>query len=320
VTAPSQASRRHASGPRGPAPPASPPSPPGWPRRLSRSKVTVSWGRTPPVWGSWPASRVRRASSVRASARRWPPERGHRRWAGQGRQRRHQGLAGLGVQQPLHRHHPLPGRSQPQPALLVAPLGLAGVVGVGDQPQMAQDRRSRGGSSRRPPPAAPVRPRRWCGRGGRGCRRPAPGRGRPTAPHRPTPGRWRSGDHSTAPGRCARNQRRRRRSGPSAAGPAARRRWRRPGRRVRPRRRRGRRRRRVRRASGLPGGPPAPQPQHPFGPDRIGQAAEVLGGEALELGYQRCEPCWCAGRMCVRVHGGNLSTPHPNTSTNRKCG
>ena len=38
-----------------------------------------------------------------------------------------------------------------------------------------------------------------------------------------------------------------------------------------------------------------------------------------ELGHQRRQPCWCpgrvAGRMGVRVHGGNLSGPHQNTST-----
>ena len=47
-----------------------PPRLPESPRRLSRSTVTVSCGRTPPVWGSRPPSRLRRASSVRASARR----------------------------------------------------------------------------------------------------------------------------------------------------------------------------------------------------------------------------------------------------------
>ncbi len=56
-----------------PGPAGLPAQPIGWPRRLSRSTVTSSWGRTPPLWGSWPLSRVRRASSVRASARRWPP-------------------------------------------------------------------------------------------------------------------------------------------------------------------------------------------------------------------------------------------------------
>ena len=73
VTAPSQASRRHAAGANGPAHPASPPRPPGWPRRLSRSTVTSSWGRTPPALGNPPPSNTRRANSVRASAVRWPP-------------------------------------------------------------------------------------------------------------------------------------------------------------------------------------------------------------------------------------------------------
>ncbi len=73
VTAPSQASRRHASGSSGPAQPTSPPTAPGRPRRLSRSTITLSCGRTPPAWGSRPPSRARRASSVRASALRWLP-------------------------------------------------------------------------------------------------------------------------------------------------------------------------------------------------------------------------------------------------------
>ncbi len=41
-----------------------------------------------------------------------------------------------------------------------------------------------------PPGPAPVRPRRSRGRAGAGCRRRAPGRGRPTAPHRTPPGRF----------------------------------------------------------------------------------------------------------------------------------
>ena len=48
---------------------------------------------------------------------------------------------------------------------------------------------------------------------------------------------------------------------------------------------------------------------------RVGQPVEVLGGQLLELGHQRRQPRRLAGRMCVRVHGGNLSTPHQNTST-----
>jgi hypothetical protein len=57
--------------------------------------------------------------------------------AGQGFQRRQQRLAGLRVQQPVDGDHALPGRSHPQAALLIAPLGVgAGAVGVGDQPQV----------------------------------------------------------------------------------------------------------------------------------------------------------------------------------------
>jgi hypothetical protein len=57
--------------------------------------------------------------------------------AGQGLQRRQQGLAGLGVQQPVEGDHALDGGRQPQAALLVLPLDpVLGGVGVGDQPQM----------------------------------------------------------------------------------------------------------------------------------------------------------------------------------------
>jgi hypothetical protein len=71
VRAPPQARRRQDSGVSGPAQPGSPPRP-CWRTRLSSSMVTVSCGRTPPVRGSGPPSRLRRASSVRASARRCP--------------------------------------------------------------------------------------------------------------------------------------------------------------------------------------------------------------------------------------------------------
>ena len=73
VMVPSQANRRHASGSKGPAQPSSPPKAPGRPSRLSRSTVTASWGRTPPVCGNRPASSARRANSARASAVRWLP-------------------------------------------------------------------------------------------------------------------------------------------------------------------------------------------------------------------------------------------------------
>jgi hypothetical protein len=70
VTAASQASRRTVSVGSGPTQPAFPPGMPGWPSRLARSMVTVSWGRTPPLVGSRPPSSARRANSVNASARR----------------------------------------------------------------------------------------------------------------------------------------------------------------------------------------------------------------------------------------------------------
>jgi hypothetical protein len=44
------------------------------------------------------------------------------------------GLTGLSLQQPLDGDHAFPGRGQPHPALLLAPLGQAvSRLGVGDQ-------------------------------------------------------------------------------------------------------------------------------------------------------------------------------------------
>jgi hypothetical protein len=57
------------------------------------------------------------------------------------------------------------------------------------------------------------------------------------------------------------------------------------------------------------------QLKDPFGQDPISQPVGVLGGEDGELVDDRGQPGWWLSRMCVRVHGGNLSTPHPNTST-----
>jgi hypothetical protein len=58
----------------------------------------------------------------------------------QRRQRRQQGMAGLGLQQPVHRHHAFPAGGQPQPPLPMTPLGLLpGPLGIGDQPQVAHD-------------------------------------------------------------------------------------------------------------------------------------------------------------------------------------
>jgi hypothetical protein len=69
--------------------------------------------------------------------------------AGQRLQCRQQGLAGFGLQQPVHGHHALPGRGQPQAAPLVTPLAVVvSPLRVGDLLQVAQDPPQSGGSSR----------------------------------------------------------------------------------------------------------------------------------------------------------------------------
>src|SRR5215207_377836 len=61
-------------------------------------------------------------------------------WSGQGVQGGQQGLAGLGLQQPLQGDHALPGRGHPHPALLVASLGLAvSTLGVDGIAQVSDD-------------------------------------------------------------------------------------------------------------------------------------------------------------------------------------
>ena len=78
---------------------------------------------------------------------------------------------------------------------------------------------------------------------------------------------------------------------------------------------------------GQPGEPVAvhavgqlPQPQRPLDQSGVGQAVAVLGGQALELGRQGRQPDRLAGRICVRVHGQNLSNPQLKASTNPKLG
>jgi hypothetical protein len=67
-----------------------------------------------------------------------------------------------------------------------------------------------------------------------------------------------------------------------------------------------------------------PQGHDPLGHGAISQLVRVLVGEVLELGHQRRKPRRCAGRvagrMCVRVHGRNLSTSQLEASTNPKIG
>ena len=83
----------------------------GWPWRLSRSTTTGSWGRTPPVWGSRPPSKAAPGQLPPgvglASATTTAIVGGGR--AGQGFQGGQQGLAGLGLQQPVQGDHAVPG-------------------------------------------------------------------------------------------------------------------------------------------------------------------------------------------------------------------
>jgi hypothetical protein len=51
------------------------------------------------------------------------------------------------------------------------------------------------------------------------------------------------------------------------------------------------------------------------GQDAIGQAVQRLGVELVDGVGESGQPGWDSGRMGVRVHEGNLSTPHQNTST-----
>ena len=52
-------------------PPSSRVACPSWSVRVRSGTVTTTWGRCPPWSGSWSPVRARRASSMRASARRW---------------------------------------------------------------------------------------------------------------------------------------------------------------------------------------------------------------------------------------------------------
>jgi hypothetical protein len=60
-----------------------------------------------------------------------------------------------------------------------------------------------------------------------------------------------------------------------------------------------------------------PQLQDLLGQGGVGQAIEVLGGQLVDCRHQPRQPVTRPGRMCVRIHGGNLSSLHPNTSTNQ---
>jgi hypothetical protein len=66
-----------------------------------------------------------------------------------------------------------------------------------------------------------------------------------------------------------------------------------------------------------------PQDQDPLGSGCGGQPGSVLAGEGVDVGGQRRQPVrWTPRRLAavlvrtpVRIHGGNLSGPHPNAST-----
>jgi hypothetical protein len=115
------------------------------------------------------------------------------------------------------------------------------------------------------------------------------------------------------PGRSARRCWPRRR--PGGAGPAARPRWSRSPGRLRRRPPRGRRPRPVLCASGRPGGPGAAAAQGPPRPPPCPAPVEVLGGQLVDAGGHGAQPVRSSrswwGRICVRVHGVNLSTPPP---------
>jgi hypothetical protein len=51
-----------------------------------------------------------------------------------------------------------------------------------------------------------------------------------------------------------------------------------------------------------------PQDQDPLGPDGVGQAGQVLGGQPVDRRLERRQPVRRPGRMYVRVHGRNLSS------------
>ena len=126
----------------GPAPPTSRPRGPGRPTRLSRSTVTVSCGPDPTSLGQPPP--------LQGSGGPTPPA--HQRGAGHRYGRPWRRLGGptaptppadsdrLRLQQPIHRDHPVQGRSQPQPPPGMPPLQFTvGAVRVGHQLEMAQD-------------------------------------------------------------------------------------------------------------------------------------------------------------------------------------
>ena len=266
VTAPSQASRRHASGSSGQA---------RRPTGQAGGGQVGCPGRPSPAAGAVPH---RPGAAGRPPGCGGPTRPGHRPaaahrsgcrgrcWGGPGLQGRQQGLAGLGVQQAVDGHHALQVGDSHSPrcwwrcsAWVSAPSGSA------TRRRWAMTRRSRGGSNRR---AASSRTgsasaARWSGRSWvpRASTWAWAGESSPSARAWAVPvsgpgtGRGRV---RTKPGRCRR---------PGAAGCVATRRWSRPGRPGRPGGAAGVHRGQ-RRASGRPGGPSAPGAPAPPRPGR----------------------------------------------------
>ena len=297
---------------------------PGWPRRLSRSTITLSCGPDPTGLGqptTLQGAAGQLSQRIRLALGAAPGIGGVGR-AGQRFQGGQQGLAGLRPQQPIDGDHALEGRGQPQPAAGMAALPFAvGAIGVGHLEQMPEEP---------PQPTWVQLPGRldqhWFGLGGHmvGQVLGAGGQHLGVSDRQLTideglGGGW-EGAAEQGPG------------GPDmAAG--------RPIAQVEPVPQPGRGRADLLALFG-PGGPAGvdpgqflepvafqavdqlPQHQDPLGPDPVAEPVQVLAGQLVGDRSQRgqvlrCRP-WRWGRMCVRVHGGNLSTPQPKATTRRR--
>ena len=321
VTAPSQASRWQASGSSGPGPADLPTQP----HRAAEEAVQVHGDRqlgADPTGLGEPAALQAAAGQLGqgigaalAAAAGVLGVGG----AGQRLQRGQQGLAGLGLQQPVDGDHALPGRGQPQPSPLLAPLGQRSAPsGSATSRRWPRTRRSRGGSSRRAASTSTgsASAVTWSGRswvpwastwawatemrpvgqglGGGGQRAAEQGPGGPDTP------RGGAGTHAQpAPQPAAVEPtcwpcrpRRRPRASTAASSLSQ---W--PSRRsTSPRSTRTRSARTRRPGRPGPGRPARPRPR---------RVPPAVPGRRPS----------CRVECCVRVHSGNLSTPTPNAST-----
>ena len=247
-----------ASGSSGPAQPTSPPRGPWRPTRLSRSTVTVSWGRTPPAWGAGPPPR--RGGPTRPGRQRCAGCRCGCRWRRLGGPTAPGPPAGSDRPRAPTTHPRRPSRPRSEPA--TAPAGHDAArsrstpSGSATSCRCPRTRRSRGGSSRQAASTST----------GSASAVTCPGRAwvpwantaawaTESSPPANALGGRRPVDHGTGPGPSAPSWPRRQR--PGAAGSAATRRSTRPAGPGRPRRRPGRPRRPAAGASDLPAGLPA---------------------------------------------------------------